>query len=97
MGSSIWYEIGPVQQKKKRRKIVIIFLSISLKMCIGCSKEPSHRDHMFWLRNKKNIFSYTILSGGLYDTINMEWFIVDIQESQFIIWRRVWEWNNFMQ
>ena len=31
-------------------------------MCFGCSKEPSHRDgsfeypqHMFWLRNKKNI------------------------------------------
>ena len=33
-------------------------------MCFGCSKEPSHRDgsfeypqNMFWLRNKKNIFS----------------------------------------
>ena len=45
-------------------------------MCFGCSKEPSHRDgpfeypqHMFWLRNKKNNFSYAayaLLSGGLH-------------------------------
>ena len=42
-------------------------------MCFGCSKEPSHGDasfeypqHMFWLRNKKNNFSYALLSGGLY-------------------------------
>ena len=41
-------------------------------MCFGCTKEPSQRDgtfeyqqHMFWLRNKKIIFSYTLLSGGL--------------------------------
>ena len=45
------------------RKIAIIFLSISLNMCFGCSKEPSLRDgsfeypqHMFWLRNMKNNF-----------------------------------------
>ena len=38
-------------------KIAIIFLSISLNMCFGCSKEPSHQDdsfeypqHMFWLK-----------------------------------------------
>ena len=44
-------------------KIVNIFLPISLNVCFGCSKEPSHQDgsfeypqHMFWLRNKKNIF-----------------------------------------
>ena len=42
-------------------------------MCFGCSKEPSHQDgsfeypqHMFWLRNKKIIFCYALLSGGLY-------------------------------
>ena len=39
-------------------------------MCFGCSKEPSHGSfeypqHMFWFRNKKIIFSYTLLSGGL--------------------------------
>ena len=41
-------------------------------MCFGCSKEPSHGDssfeypqHMFWLRNKKNNFKYTLLSGGM--------------------------------
>ena len=63
--------IGPVNPKKLR-KIAIIFLSISLNMCFGCSKEPSHRDgsfefpqHMFWLRNKYIIFSYALLSGGL--------------------------------
>ena len=39
----------------------VIVLPISLNMCFGCSKEPSHRDgsleypqHMFWVRNKKN-------------------------------------------
>ena len=42
-------------------------------MCFGCSKEPSHRDgsfeypqHMFRLRNKKIIFIYALLSGGLH-------------------------------
>ena len=42
---------------------VIIFLSISLNMCFGCSKEPSHQDgsfeypqDMFWFRSKTNIF-----------------------------------------
>ena len=40
-------------------KIVNIFLPISFNICLGCSKETSHRDgsfeyprHMFWLRNK---------------------------------------------
>ena len=49
-------------------KIVIIFLSISLNMCFGCSKEPSHSDgsfecpqHMFWLRNKKFNFQLRTL------------------------------------
>ena len=57
--------IGSVKQKKMR-KIVIIFLFISLIMCFWCSKELSYRDgsfeypqHMFWLRNKKIFFSYT--------------------------------------
>ena len=44
-------------------------------MYFGCSKEPSHRDgsfeypqHMFWLGNKKMIFSYALLSGSLLST-----------------------------
>ena len=52
---------------------MIIFLSISLNMCFGCSKEPSHRDgsskypqHMFGWEIRKLIFSNTLLSGGLY-------------------------------
>ena len=39
------------------------FFPISLNICFGCSKEPSHWDgsfdytqHMFLSRNKKNIF-----------------------------------------
>ena len=49
--------------KNKLHLTVIIFLSISLNMCFGCSKELSHGDrsfehpqHMFWLRNKKTNF-----------------------------------------
>ena len=34
--------IGPVNQKKNRRKIAINFLSISFNICLGCSIEPSH-------------------------------------------------------
>ena len=66
--------------KNNLRKIAIIFLSISINMCFGCSKEPSHRydsfeysQHMFWLRNKKNNFQLRTLiwgpvlySGNLY-------------------------------
>ena len=33
--------------KNNLRKIVIIFLSISLNICFRCSKEPSHRDGSF--------------------------------------------------
>ena len=58
--------------KKFQRKIGIIFLPISLKMCFGCSKELSHQvgsfeypQHMFWLRNRQTIFGSTLLSGGL--------------------------------
>ena len=40
-------------------------------MCVGCSKQPYHRDssfeypqHMFWLRNKKNNFQLHTLIWG---------------------------------
>ena len=53
------------------RKFAIIFLSISLNMCFGCPKEPSHPDgsfeypqHMFWFRNKKNNFQLRTLIWG---------------------------------
>ena len=43
--------------------VVNIFLPIIFSVCFGCSKELSHRDgafeypqHVFWLRNKKNVF-----------------------------------------
>ena len=60
--------IGPVK-KKEMCKIVIIFLSINVNMCFGCSKEPSHQvgsfeypQHMLWLRNKKiNFLLHTII------------------------------------
>ena len=48
-----------------QRKILNVFLSISLDICFGCSKEPSLSDgsseypqHMFWFINKK-MFSTT--------------------------------------
>ena len=44
-----------------------------LSMRFGPSKEPSRRDgsfehqqHMFWLRNEKIIFCYTLLTKGLF-------------------------------
>ena len=63
--------IGPDRQSNLP-KIVNILLSININICFGCSKEPSHWDgsfehpqHMFWLRNKKIIFEYTLLSEGM--------------------------------
>ena len=50
------------------RKTVIIFLAVSLNMCLGCSKESAHRDgsfeypqHMFWFRDKKIYFQLCTL------------------------------------
>ena len=64
--------LGPQINKNFGHKIVNIFLSVSLNICFGCLKERSYRDdsleypqHMFWLRNKKVNFDYTLLSGGL--------------------------------
>ena len=73
---SISFSVGTVTVMKRHQKrkiiyrnIVIIFLSIGLTMCFGCSKEPSNRDgsfeypqHMFWLRNKKNNFQLHTLT-----------------------------------
>ena len=49
-------------------------------MCFECSKEPSHRDgsfeypqHMFWLRIRKIIFIYALLSGGLGCVLAVPW------------------------
>ena len=63
--------IGPVKQKKRKIAIIFLHVSISLNMCFGCSKEPSHRygsyeypQHMFWLRNKKNNFQLRTLIRG---------------------------------
>ena len=56
--------IGPVHFCFKSR-------SSSLNMCLGCSKEPSHRDgsfeypqHRVWLRSKKNNFQLRTLIWG---------------------------------
>ena len=50
-----------------------IFLHISFNICFGCSKEPSYLDgsfeypqHMFWVRNKKIIFTcVAVAKAGL--------------------------------
>ena len=54
------------------RKNVHIVLPISFSICFGCSKETSQWDgsfmypqHMFWIRNKKIIFWYALISKGL--------------------------------
>ena len=55
-----------IRNQKIEYKVVNIFLSISLNICFGCSKEPSHYkdgsfeypQHMFWLRIK--YFSFTL-------------------------------------
>ena len=69
--TSILYNTGSLYQNFERT-IVIVSLSISLSMCFGYSKEPSHGDgsfeypqHMFILRNNNNNFLLRILSGGL--------------------------------
>ena len=64
--------IGLVKQKNVCIKLPFFILSISLNMCFGCSKEPSHRDrsfeyppHLLWLRNNKNNFQLQTLIWGL--------------------------------
>ena len=56
--------------------MAIIFLSIGLNMCFGCSKEPSHRDgsfeypqHMFWMKIRKKYFQVrSVIWGPEYTT-----------------------------
>ena len=38
----VFYESSGQLSKIYECKIVIVFLSISKNMCIGCTKEPSH-------------------------------------------------------
>ena len=80
--------------KNNLRKIVIIFLSISLNLCYGCSKEPSHKDgsfeypqHMFWLRNKKNNFQlHTLILGPyvIYNPYAAIFFVKKISSAYYI-------------
>ena len=88
--------------KTNLRKIVIIFLFISLNMCFGCSKELSHRDvsfeypqHMFWLRNKKNNFRLrTLIWGPAENThfiyiyfANLLWiYLYSKQSLKYVFW-----------
>ena len=62
--SSLDNSLGQLS-KENQRKIAIIFLSISLNICFGSSKAFEYPQHMFWLKTKKIIFSYALLSGGL--------------------------------
>ena len=69
-------------------KNVIIFLSINLNMCCGCSKESPHWDgsfehtqHMFWLRNKIKFLVCTFnkmpsLGSSLISSISLQPFSV---------------------
>ena len=71
--STIYTCIGPNRQTFER-KIVSIFLAISLNICFECSNELSHwhgdsyfeyPQHIVWLRNKKINFWHTHFSSGL--------------------------------
>ena len=81
------------------RKIAIIFLLISLNMCFGCSKEPSHRDgsfeypqDMFLLRNKKIIFSYHSYLGGLTNFVLIYLFLKSMHFS--VIYKQTSEYDS---
>ena len=72
---------------------MIIFLPISLNMCFGCSKEPSHWDgsfeypqQMFWLRNYKNNFLLHTLIWGPGCSVRFErWLALYIPD------RKLWQ------
>ena len=60
------------KKNKNQRENENIFLLISFNIYFGSSKELSHWDgsfeypqHMFWLRNKKIKFCYTLLTKVL--------------------------------
>ena len=65
-------------------KIVNIFLPMIFSICFECSKELSHWDcsfeypqHMFWLRNKKNIFLlHTLNFSPVFWNIKCLFFII---------------------
>ena len=73
------------------RKIVIIFLPINLNICFGCSKEPSPWDssfeclqHMFWLRNKKITFNYSLLSDDIDLFLPFAMLIFNVKSTDFL-------------
>ena len=47
-------------------KIENIFLLISFNICLVAQKNRFEYPHVFWLRNKKNIFYYVLLSSKCY-------------------------------
>ena len=72
-------------------KIVNIFLSVSLNMCFGCSKELFHLDgsfeypqHIFWLRIKKNIFLVCTLKDIYYCPLEIIKGLIDKGQFQYL-------------
>ena len=70
-------------RKFYERKFVKIFLSINLNMCFGCSKETPYRggsfeypQHMFWLRNKENIFPIRTLIWRPVECVILTWIVL---------------------
>ena len=65
---------------------MVIFLPISLNICFGCSKEPSHQDgsfeypqHVLWLRNKKNNFQILSLIWRPVKSFLKHLVVLDVQ------------------
>ena len=87
------------QLRGKMRKIAIIFLSISLNMCFGCSKEPSDWDgsfeypqHMFWLRNKKNNFQLrTLIWGPILSLARTYANSLDPDQDRYRSWKKLFK------
>ena len=53
-------------------RLIEVATTAGLTVCFGCSKEPSHSDgsfeypqNMFWLRKRKLLFWYALLTKGL--------------------------------
>ena len=75
-------------------KILNLKRWISLNICFGCSKQPSHGDdcfehpqHMIWLRNKKILILIMQLSSGLgYN----HWFYLGFWQAFFLIYHYIW-------
>ena len=82
------YDIGPVKQKFLAKNCDY-FLTHQFKHVFCGTFE--HPQYMFWLRNKKIIFCYTLLSGGIYDCK------ISIEQYDFVILVSLIKYTNIQK